>query len=284
MLYIDQVSSTVESSERSPHLEITLNTFHPIVDWKMSGAQRRKLFTRFVIHHVLFGTMKHNSIFFQVCRIEITERWLVSVEEEEFSRFLLREKTMNTIDKLCFESTQLWAKFRCHEWFLEKNEWKKVCRFAIWSYLGIASVLRKIFITTNNLMSSGLVRDSLGPVKWHQRKTSALSSWGWLTTRTVFTHNANAKRVSVFKGKTADPYSGGFKIRKNPVFPLRISSLVLLVRKLAFAMQHYFHAYPVTPCFSTESPLAVMNKDDSFRVIDDTQNFFPPFDIQWFKH
>ena len=38
-------------------------------------------------------------------------------------------------------------------------------------------------------------------------------------------------------------------------------------------MQHYFHAYPVSPCFSTDSPLAVMNKDGSFHVIDDTQSF-----------
>lgn len=38
-------------------------------------------------------------------------------------------------------------------------------------------------------------------------------------------------------------------------------------------MQHYFHAYPVSPCFSTHSPLAVMNKDGSFHVIDDTQSF-----------
>jgi hypothetical protein len=40
-------------------------------------------------------------------------------------------------------------------------------------------------------------------------------------------------------------------------------------------MQHYFHAYSVSPCFSTESPLAAMNEDGSFHVIDDTQQSFP---------
>ena len=38
-------------------------------------------------------------------------------------------------------------------------------------------------------------------------------------------------------------------------------------------MQHYFQAYPVSPCFSTDSPLAAMNKDGSFHVVDDKQNF-----------